>query len=237
MTQAATPAGGALASGELAGALEQALRSDAITGLIQQAVKDAVAREMSDVRGQLDTIADRAGAAAAVPEQIDQSINDLSTKLEMAKVELAGIRHPNASEDQLAMAMFELDEIITATQSATQVILNAAEKILELTRGQESDVNADAARAIAAEMGDEVTRIFEACNFQDLTGQRITKVVDTFLKIEHHLNTIIKGFGSESFQYIPVDEEAHASRDGTVLTGPSAQNQGTSQSDIDDLFD
>jgi chemotaxis protein CheZ len=237
MTQAATPAGSATAGGELASALEQALRSDAITGLIQQAVKDAVAREMSDMRVQLDAIADRAGAAAALPEQIDQSISDLSTKLEMAKVELAGIRHPHASEDQLSTAMFELDEIITATQSATQVILNAAEKILDLTLGQKNDVNAATSRAIAAEMGDEVTRIFEACNFQDLTGQRITKVVDTFLKIEHHLSTIIKGFGRESFQYIPVGKEAHASQDGTVLTGPAVHNQGTLQSEIDDLFD
>ena len=37
--------------------------------------------------------------------------------------------------------------------------------------------------------------IFEACNFQDLTGQRINKVMTTMKFIEHHINTMMDIWG------------------------------------------
>jgi Chemotaxis phosphatase, CheZ len=165
--------------------------------------------------------------------QIDITLSSMQQQIEMTKVEIAGIRHPNASEDQLSLALFELDAIITATHSATTVILNAAEHIMGLTHGDSSIT----AKDLATEMNAQVLKIFEACNFQDLTGQRVTKVVETFLKIEEHLNSIIRGLGREAFNHIPVDQGKHASRDGTVLTGPANVGFGTSQQDIDSLFD
>ncbi len=216
---------------------------------LRQAVKTVVAEEFAAIRQEIDSriaslderlmaqtemMQQAAASAAQQSEQIDNNLGELANKLEMAKVELSGIRHPRANEDQLAMALFELDEIISATQSATGVILNAAEKILTLVSQETTDKAA--AAQIANEMMNEATKIFEACNFQDLTGQRVQKVVDTFLKIEEHMSAIIKGLGKDSFDHIPVGEERHASRDGTVLTGPSQENMGNNQDDIDALF-
>jgi chemotaxis protein CheZ len=216
---------------------------------LRQAVKDVVDAEMAVVRTAIDAriaslderllaqteiLRQTAQTAAEQSEMIDSNLGELANRLEMAKVELAGIRHPRGNEDQLAMALFELDEIISATQSATGVILNAAEKILNLV-SQETTDKALAAK-IANEMMNEATKIFEACNFQDLTGQRVQKVVDTFLKIEEHMNAIVKGLGKDSFDHIPVGEERHASRDGTMLTGPAQENMGNNQDDVDALF-
>ena len=47
----------------------------------------------------------------------------------------------------------------------------------------------------AAKLQDAVTRIYEACSFQDITGQRITKVVTTLKVIEEKVAHIISTFG------------------------------------------
>ncbi len=201
---------------------------------IQRAIDARIANLDERFMAQTEIMRQAAQSTAEHSEAIDNNLGELANRLEMAKVELAGIRHPRANEDQLAMALFELDEIISATQSATGVILNAAEKILMLVSQETTDKAA--AAEIANEMMTEATKIFEACNFQDLTGQRVQKVVDTFLKIEEHMNAIIKGLGKDSFDHIPVGEERHASRDGTMLTGPAQENMGNNQDDVDALF-
>lgn len=201
---------------------------------VEDAINKRIATLGDEVGGHVSTINAVADRAAETSQLIDTSMNELANKLEMAKVELAGIRHPRANEDQLALAMFELDEIISATQAATAGILSAAEKIMDVVaRGPDARITSEEAENLV----NEITRIFEACNFQDLTGQRVTKVVDTFLKIEDHMNAIIRNLGKDSFDHIPVGEERHASRDGTVLTGPAAEKHGTSQNEIDALFD
>ncbi len=43
---------------------------------------------------------------------------------------------------------------------------------------------------------DATTRIYEACSFQDITGQRITKVVATLKTIERKVAHIIGTFGT-----------------------------------------
>ena len=49
----------------------------------------------------------------------------------------------------------------------------------------------------AAKLQDAVTQIYEACSFQDITGQRITKVVTTLKAIEGKVAHIISTFGAE----------------------------------------
>jgi chemotaxis protein CheZ len=83
-----------------------------------------------------------------------------------------------------------------------------------------------------------VIAIFEACNFQDLTGQRISKVMTTMKFIEHHIITMMDIWGG-------VDAiKAHAppivdTREGDdrLLNGPKLDDEGhASQDDIDAMF-
>ena len=50
----------------------------------------------------------------------------------------------------------------------------------------------------AARLQDATTRIYEACGFQDITGQRITKVVATLKAIERKVAQIVATFGGAS---------------------------------------
>jgi len=82
---------------------------------------------------------------------------------------------------------------------------------------------------------DETNKIFEACSFQDITGQRISKVVKTLKDIETSVDDLLNLFG-------PVDKskvgELTDDRDDDekLKNGPQMAGQGVSQDDIDKLL-
>ena len=83
-------------------------------------------------------------------------------------------------------------------------------------------------------MTDHCTRIIEACAFQDLTGQRITKVVNTLRYLEQRVNAMIEIWGIESAKAL--DEPADKRPDAHLLNGPARPGQEKSQSEIDAIL-
>jgi chemotaxis protein CheZ len=80
--------------------------------------------------------------------------------------------------------------------------------------------------------------VFEACNFQDLTGQRITKVVNTLRFVEERIIKMMEIWGgADKFKDIEVELE-HRMGDQGLLNGPSlgTDQDIASQDDIDALF-
>lgn len=136
----------------------------------------------------------------------------------------------------------ELDAVIDSTEQATSTILGAIEEI---------ETNASMLRAMTTSMAgrenidailERVVVAFEACNFQDLTGQRINKIVNVLKFIEEHLDRMIDAWGGlDSFGEIlgvnagavDIDDES------SLLNGPKlADDPGhVDQGDIDALFD
>lgn len=176
------------------------------------------------------------GEIRAVQIEIAQLVKSIAR----AKAEIAAIKHPNAEDDRLMEASNELDAIVTATESATTTILDAAEAIdreaaeLAALRDQDPDVVAAAQRIV-----EQVVRILEASNFQDVTGQRISKVVQTVRFVEERVLSMIHIWGVSAFEDLPVPAPGTGSDDpdADLLNGPQLENQGISQADIDALFD
>ena len=158
-----------------------------------------------------------------------------------AKAEIASIKHPLASEsdDKVHRASSELDAIVLDTETATNKILAGNEKIeaainkLNTTHHDDPDV-----QAMTEDVAFNVIEILEACNFQDITGQRITKVVNTLRYIEDRILAMISIWGVDAFADLPV-EVGDDGREGddALMNGPALQNEGISQDDIDALFD
>jgi chemotaxis protein CheZ len=98
----------------------------------------------------------------------------------------------------------------------------------------------DQQKILGEEIQERVVSIFEACNFQDLTGQRISKVMTTMKFIENHITIMMDIWGG-------VDAiKAHAplvldtrEGDAKLLNGPKTDGDvgHASQDDIDALFD
>src|SRR5215469_10551521 len=103
--------------------------------------------------------------------------------------------------------------------------MDAAESVEKVAAGLEAGP--------AGALMDAVTNIYEASAFQDITGQRITKIVRALQSLENKLNSLVCAFGP-----LEGGEDAPA-RDGdaALLNGPQLEKNASSQTDIDALFD
>ena len=84
---------------------------------------------------------------------------------------------------------------------------------------------------------EHVNTIFEACAFQDITGQRITKVVDALQSFEQRLDRFIGAVRARDAHISDPAERARRDRAAELmLNGPQDSEIATSQDDIDALF-
>ncbi|MEJ8473582.1 protein phosphatase CheZ [Roseibium algae] len=155
------------------------------------------------------------------------------------KKEIATLHQTTGSEgEDMTRVTNELDAVIDGTEGATESILSAAEFIDETANNLSAHLKgADA--DLANDIQERVVQIFEACNFQDLTGQRITKVVSTMRFIEDRIVQMMDIWGGiESFQAIEAEQRKVAEGDDALLNGPSLDTDTdvASQDDIDALF-
>ena len=79
-----------------------------------------------------------------------------------------------------------------STERATQQILEAAESIDEAANTLSATLKREQEQALTSDIRDHVVRIFEACNFQDLTGQRIAKVLATLAFVENRVARMLE---------------------------------------------
>jgi chemotaxis protein CheZ len=140
-------------------------------------------------------------------------------------------------EPQIARAGHELDAIVAGTEQATQTVLRAAEDIDRTARTLADALKSAHEQGLAHDIQDRVVEVYEACNFQDLTGQRIAKVLATLSFIEQHVGRLLQIWhGIERFK--PVEFGPSDLGDRKFLNGPKLAGEAghSSQEDIDALF-
>ncbi len=170
-------------------------------------------------------------------ERLKMDLADIAHSIEKTKEEIAQIKHEDdVGTERFVRASSELDAIVSQTESATGEILGAAEKIQEYAwtlREQGAD------EGHCDSLDEQATNIYMACSFQDLTGQRIQKIVDAMRYVEKRVNAMIEIWGLEEGE---VNVEAGGVReddqrpDAHLLNGPALDGEGVDQSDVDNLF-
>lgn len=186
--------------------------------------------EVGDVVRSL--LASLSGDVSAGDLKLFGEVQALAAYIHNAKAEIAALRPQDIQHEYIASATDELDAIVGATENATNSILDAAEKLDSLT----AEVTPEAGQKLT----EQTTLIFEACNFQDITGQRITKVVRALKHIEERIDALVVAFGpdvaspeaaaSQSDEKAPITDE-------DLLNGPQLPEQAHDQASIDALFD
>jgi chemotaxis protein CheZ len=131
-----------------------------------------------------------------------------------------------AMNDQL------LAVIDNATSSANR-ILTACEQLDEVAK----QMPGLRGRRISA----VIARIYEACSFQDLTSQKVAKVVSLLSEIETKIDHLALALGVHPEQDVPPAEVTAAElmekpNDVSLLKGPPIPGQGMDQSEIDRLL-
>lgn len=173
------------------------------------------------------------GDMTAAELALYNELEGLARFIEHAKAEIAALRPDEIRERHIPVATDELDAIVGATEEATHAILDSVEKI----EGAVADLSGTARRAI----DEAITRIYEACNFQDITGQRVTKVVKTLKLIEKKIAELIAAFGHEigpvaDATWTEAAAETGDLAEAELLNGPQLPGRGNTQADIDALF-
>jgi len=176
------------------------------------------------------------GLASEEVKLLRNEIRAMSLAIHQTKSEIAALRPANSEDDRLMVVTQELDAIVSATEGATNTILEAAEKVDMLAEQIEQTGTDTATHQTASDIRDTIITMFEACNFQDITGQRISKVVKTLQFIEERVNKMIEIWGVEGFSDVEQTQE-EIDEEAALLNGPQLANQGVTQADIDKLFD
>lgn len=164
-------------------------------------------------------------------DKIQEAI--LSTKREIASLHVSGFKG-----DDRSRVTDELDAVVGGTEQATERILASVEAIDDKAGNLAARLKGDN-NVIAVEIQERVVEIFEACNFQDLTGQRIRKVVNVLKFIEDRVMRMMEIWGGmEAFNTIETDESLRRAGDEALLNGPALPTAEdiASQDDIDALF-
>jgi len=182
-------------------------------------------------------VEDTAPQRTAEVSMLKTELRALAVCIEHTKAEIAALRPKDADDDRLIAVTFELDAIVSSTEQATEQILEAAEKIEAIGKEIQAHAADGYVSRLVEDIGETISTIFEACNFQDITGQRITKVVKTLKYVEDRINAMIEIWGHENISDVsPKIFEEHKDDDSKLLNGPALENQGISQDEIDKLF-
>ena len=203
-----------------------------IAGL-EQLVRQNMELVPAPTAGGLDNEIDRQRVETAM---LRTEIRALSRAIQDTKAEIAALRPANSNDDRLMAVTEELDAIVSSTEGATHTILESAERIDSLSDQLQRQSEDAFTRQTVDEIRDIVIHIFEACNFQDITGQRISKVVRTLKFIEDRVNNMIEIWGQDAFMDLPAPAEVDVDEEKRLLNGPALENEGVSQADIDKLF-
>ncbi len=162
---------------------------------------------------------------------ISAELNDILAFVSVAKAELAAIRPKAMADHDLPNASMELDAVVVATEKAAGTIMDVADQLGELSMAPD-EVNAE-------KLGEFSTLLFEASSFQDITGQRINKVSGTIIHLEERLGALAAAIGDDSKpdEVQAMDDAGNVVDEDALLSGPSDEDVGNSQAEIDALFD
>lgn len=163
---------------------------------------------------------------------IDQSIHSeftaIASYISRTRDEIAQLRPNDIKEQRIPVAGAELEAVVGDTERATETIMTEAEGVMMLDAGDPE--------AYKAAVDEAMTKIIEACAFQDLAGQRVSKVVTSLRHIEQRVARFAATMGVHDAEATE-DERAETDRRQKLhLNGPAMGGPETGQDDVDALM-
>ncbi len=144
------------------------------------AIDASTTQELTDARTMLETYR----AQIEQCEKLKVELDLIHDAIDRTKREIATLHGKSFDGGEMAKVNGELGAVVGGTEQATQQILEAAESIDQAASAMSKVQSADQQKRLADDIQERVISIFEACNFQDLTGQRISKVMGAMKFIE-----------------------------------------------------
>ncbi len=158
---------------------------------------------------------------------LSQELTELKAIIDALRNDLHAARPGDISNTHIPMATDELDAVVGATEQATVTIMDSCDEILNSMK------HADASTFLLVEKS--IVKIFEACTFQDITGQRIKKVTNSLKQIDAKIKSVLVAIEG---QLVNSNHSAPAAKSSEfpLLNGPALPAYSVSQDEIDRLL-
>jgi chemotaxis protein CheZ len=167
---------------------------------------------------------------------LNLELQALMQYIQRVRQEIASINRGADGDDYFESMGEQLDAIVQATEAATNLIMEMVEKNQEAVNTLKETVTEPEQVALLDQIIDNGNAVFEACSFQDITGQRVSKIVKSVTYVEQRVNTLVEVWGRDALDSVEVVAEEKTA-DEAMLSGPQLKGQGISQDEIDKLFD
>jgi chemotaxis protein CheZ len=200
-----------------------------------------------DVWALIDAVKAMFGQDTGSRSEIFHELGNLAQFINQTRKELSEAKKDHIADKELPDAESQLDAIVSMTEQATGKIMDACDNLSnfhndmrERLIAMDPPLNPDALAGVEDAMTQaqtSITHIYEACNFQDITGQRIQKVVKLLQDIERKVLRLVVTLGlAEKNESLDEDTKAHLNEDAALLNGPSIPGQGLEQDEIDAIL-
>jgi chemotaxis protein CheZ len=195
---------------------------------IQQMVCATIRTEIGTLRTFVDRrIAELSAEIHATSDLMDFSENNLSGQLSEIRQQIASVvAAPTAATRNSGL---ELEAVVQATEEAANRIMEAAEAIGDWMRDHKHDP------ASMEVVNEKVNAIFEACSFQDVTGQRIRRAIQHLQQVETMLTDLAPGQTAPTIEQVVVSAPYNGA--GALTAEHHAANPDLAQNAVDSLFD
>lgn len=164
----------------------------------------------------------------ATSQQVDMAEEGIAKRFgEIFEVINAINHHGNNAQDNAGV---ELEAVVDKTEDAANKIIDAADNISACLKREDDWADAGKREEMMSVIHEEVQNIILACEFQDLTSQRIHKALDHLNLIQQHLGSTAERLG------IDVTKYQESETPGETMVQDEVRNQA-SQDDIDKMFE
>lgn len=185
---------------------------------------------IEDVSGILEKLITAITPGSSATEVfLRDEITKIANNIQITKNEILALSPGTETTHAIGSAAVQLDAVIKATEEAAHIIMDAADEIQNVVGASKTE------DALKNQITDITARIYEACNFQDLTGQRIRKVMTALDVTESKIRRLIGMFSSDG-TIAPETIKSAAKEDDGLLNGPQLPGHAPSQAEIDAMF-
>lgn len=161
-------------------------------------------------------------------DRLRYDILEMANAIAKTKAEIASIK-PDDESGRIGDATEELGAIVHSTEHATSEILSAAEHIQEVAWTLREE---NATETLCSILDQRATDIYTACSFQDITGQRTSKVINVLQFLEDRINAMMNIWDVQAIDAPQTTQD----EEDALLNGPARLGEGLEQSDVDSMM-
>lgn len=169
--------------------------------------------------------------------RLKQELDGLSRYILRVRQEVATIDRPGEQINDFESMGDQMIAVVKATESATNSIMEAMESNGEAVAALREKIEDPDQLALLDKISENANSVFEACSFQDITGQRVGRVAKSITFVEERVEALKYLLGAEEVAEAETTSDADTADGEELLEGPQLNGEGLSQDDIDSLFD